>query len=133
MSASSSGAQIHILLVEDHAMLRRIMQQSLAAAGFQVTATETGDQAAALLESGARPQLLLSDIRIPGRLNGLELARWAQQRYPSMVILLQTGFANIDTGDFQVLRKPFDSDTLMAAIHEALERFKADENQRSGQ
>jgi DNA-binding NtrC family response regulator len=50
-----------------------------------------------------------------------------------MVILLQTGFANIDTGDFQVLRKPFDSDTLMAAIHEALERFKADENQRSGQ
>ena len=55
-------------------MLRRIMQQSLAAAGFQVTATETGDQAAALLESGARPQFLLSDIRIPGRLNGLEVA-----------------------------------------------------------
>jgi len=103
-------------------MLRGIMEQTLMNAGLQVTVAENGDQAAALLAGGARPDVLLSDIRMSGKLNGKDLARWAKQRYPSMVILLQTGFGDIDDGDFHVLRKPFGPDVLLDAIKDARQR-----------
>lgn len=103
-------------------MLRGIMEQTLLTAGLQVTVAESGDQAAALLADGARPDVLLSDIRMRGRLNGQDLARWAQERYPSLVILLQTGFGDVDDSDFRVLRKPFGPDILLDAIRDARER-----------
>ena len=112
---------LHVLLVEDHAMLRGIMEQSLMTAGFRVTVAETGDRAAALLDGGIGPDVLLSDIRMRGTLNGLDLARWARERYPSLVILLQTGFGDVDGGDFPVLRKPFGPGVLLDAIRAALE------------
>ena len=102
-------------------MLRGIMEQTLMAAGIQVTVAESGDQAAALLAGGVRPDVLLSDIRMCGRMNGKDLARWAKQRYPSMVILLQTGFGDVDDSDFPVLRKPFGPDVLLDAIRDARE------------
>jgi two-component system, cell cycle sensor histidine kinase and response regulator CckA len=111
-------AGIHVLLVDDHALLRDLMMRILASNGFQVTAAESGEAAIQLLEDGLSPQVLLSDIRMPGRYNGVELARWARKRYPSLVILLQTAFTDIDTGDFRVLHKPFDPQLLLSAIQE---------------
>lgn len=99
-------------------MLRGIMEQTLMTAGFEVTVAVDGDQAAALLDGGAHPDVLLSDIRMHGRLNGQDLARWAKRRYPSMVILLQTGFGDIRDSDFRVLRKPFGPDVLLDAIRD---------------
>jgi len=113
-------AAIHVLLVDDHALLRDLMAQILGSQGFEVTAAESGEAAIALFEGGLRPQVLLSDIRMPGRYNGVELARWARARYPSLVILLQTAFTDIDTGDFRVLYKPFDPQMFLSAIQELL-------------
>jgi CheY-like chemotaxis protein len=113
-------AGIHVLLVDDHALLRDLMAQILGAQGFQVTVAESGEAAIQLLEGGLCPQVLLSDIRMPGRYNGVELARWARARYPSLVILLQTAFTDIDTGDFRVLYKPFDPQMFLSAIQELL-------------
>jgi two-component system cell cycle sensor histidine kinase/response regulator CckA len=121
MNEAARPRGFHVLLVEDHAMLRGIMEQTLVAAGLQVTVAESGDQAAVLLAAGAPPDVLLSDIRMRGKLNGKDLARWAKQRYPSMVILLQTGFGDIDDSDFRVLRKPFGPDVLLDAIRDARE------------
>jgi CheY-like chemotaxis protein len=113
-------AGIHVLLVDDHALLRDLMAQILGSQGFQVTVAESGEAAIQLLEGGLCPQVLLSDIRMPGRYNGVELARWARARYPSLVILLQTAFTDIDTGDFRVLYKPFDPQMFLSAIQELL-------------
>jgi CheY-like chemotaxis protein len=113
-------AGVHVLLVDDHALLRDLMAQILGSQGFQVTAAESGEAAMRLLEGGLNPQVLLSDIRMPGRYNGVELARWARARYPSLVILLQTAFTDIDTGDFRVLYKPFDPQMFLSAIQEML-------------
>jgi DNA-binding NtrC family response regulator len=128
MNDAACRAAIHVLLVEDHAMLRGILEQTLVAAGLRVTVAETGDQAAALLDSGTSPDVLLSDIRMRGRLNGQDLARWAKQRYPSMAILLQTGFGDVDAGDYRVLRKPCYPDVLLNAIWEVLEHGTHDFN-----
>lgn len=112
---------IHVLLVEDHRLLRAVMERALWAAGFRVTAAETGDQAASILEGGPRPDVLLSDIQLPGSLGGVQLAHRAQQQYPAIAILLQTGFVPGDSGGYRVLHKPFGPDFLVAAIREALE------------
>jgi len=104
-------------------MLRGIMEQALLTAGLEVTVAESGDQAAALLAGGACPDVLLSDIRMRGKLNGQDLARWAKERYPSLVILLQTGFGDVDHCEFPVLRKPFGPEVLLDAIRDARERM----------
>jgi CheY-like chemotaxis protein len=115
-----------VLLVEDHAPLGRMIEHVLAAVGIKSTLVDSGDAAAALLQSGLRPDLLLTDIRMPGSLNGLALARLVRQLYPSIGILLCTGFADIDTDEFKVLRKPVDPDVMLAAIETAILRHRQD-------
>jgi DNA-binding NtrC family response regulator len=110
----------HVLLVEDHWMVRAMLEQTLVAFGYRVTVAETCDQAAALLAGELRPDILLSDIRMPGRLNGLDLARAARLQRASIAVVLQTGFTDVDTGDFLVLHKPFEPDTLLDALEAAL-------------
>src|SRR5580692_11186518 len=118
MNEEPRMAGTHILLVDDHTLLRDLMAQILGSQGFRVTAAESGEAAMQLLESGLAPQVLLSDIRMPGRFNGVELARWARARFPKLLILLQTAFTDIDTGDFRVLYKPFDPQMFLTAIQE---------------
>jgi DNA-binding response OmpR family regulator len=107
---------IHVLLVEDHSRLRKILQLALESDGFRVTAAESADAALALLERGAAADVLLSDIRMPGSIDGLQLARWARIHHTEMAILLQTGFSDLDTGDFPLLRKPYPPEELSARL-----------------
>jgi CheY-like chemotaxis protein len=114
--AKPSPALPHILLVEDHAQLRKMIAMSLAAAGYRVTTAEDGDRARELLVAGAVADLLLSDIRMPGSMNGLQLAAWVREHRPAMAIILQTGFSELGTSEFTVLRKPYSPVELFAAI-----------------
>ncbi len=110
-----------MLLVEDNDRLRRVLQLSLAEIGFAVTAAASGDEARRMLIEGPCPSLLFSDIRMPGQLDGLQLAVWASQRFPDLHVLLQTGFAEDGAGEFPALRKPFTADELLEAILGVLE------------
>jgi DNA-binding NtrC family response regulator len=114
--ADGLGASPHILLVEDHDQLRRIIEISLVGAGFRVTTASSGDQARDMLEAGASADLLLSDIRMPGSIDGLQLARWVLTHRPAMAIILQTGFAELKSCEFTVLQKPYSPDELFATI-----------------
>jgi two-component system, response regulator PdtaR len=78
------------MLVEDHPALRRILAQTLTALGFTVQALADADAARAAIEREGCPDLLFSDVRMPGSMTGIELARWVRQRYPDARILLQT-------------------------------------------
>ena len=111
---------IHILLAEDHALVRRMLIRTLISSGYQVTAAEDGDQALKLLEHGTDADILLSDIRMPGSMDGFMLARWVQQNRPNMVILLQSAYSNLDTGEFRLLRKPFSAEELAQALKDVL-------------
>jgi signal transduction histidine kinase len=108
------------LLVEDDERLRRVLELSLAEIGFEVTSAPSGDVARQLLESGPCPSILFSDIRMPGGLNGVQLATWAMQHCPELKVLLQTGYAEEDAGRFPVLRKPFTAEELVDAIARVL-------------
>lgn len=119
-SSASRPERAHILLAEDHTMLRGFLEMSLTAEGFRVTAVKNGDEAHAVLENGMQADLLFSDIRMAGALDGLQLACWVRKHRPAMAILLQTGFTELLTGDFPVLRKPYSPAELIDAIRAAL-------------
>jgi CheY-like chemotaxis protein len=108
------------MLVEDNDRLRRVLELSLAEIGFAVTSAPSGDVARGLLEAGPCPDLLFSDIRMPGQLNGVQLAHWAVGHCAALRVLLQTGYAEEGAGEFPVLRKPFTAEELVDAIQSVL-------------
>lgn len=97
-------------------LVRKLLVRALTSAGYTVIAAEDGDEALGILEGGTSAEVLLSDIRMPGSIDGLQLARWVQRNRPTMAILLQTAYPDRDTGEFAVLRKPFSGDELILAI-----------------
>jgi CheY-like chemotaxis protein len=111
-----------ILLVEDHALLRGILAKSLSALGYEVQLASTADEALQLLQNGLLPNLVLTDIRTPGRHNGLDVAQWLKANCPTIPVLLQTGFADESTGDFPILHKPYSPEELAVAIQKLLGR-----------
>jgi len=116
VNEGSAIVALHVLLVDDHSRLRKILQLALESDGFRVTAVESADEAVTLLANGTMVDILFSDIRMPGSIDGLQLARWARDHRPEIAILLQTGFSDLDTGDFQLLRKPYPPEELSTRL-----------------
>ncbi len=79
-------------MVEDEFLIRLIVTEELADAGFVVREAESGDAAARLIEEDAEDfSLLITDIHMPGRLNGVGLGRLMRARYPAVPIIYTTG------------------------------------------
>lgn len=80
-----------ILLVEDEPDIRSIMADTLGDAGFDVTATCTGDEAAILMADSDRFDVLLTDITMPGQIDGIGLAEHARQVHPDLPVVFVSG------------------------------------------
>ncbi|MDC7713817.1 PAS-domain containing protein [Vogesella sp. LYT5W] len=115
-----------VLLVEDDPEVRRVVQRQLSALGYPVVEAENGDEAATLLASIADIGLLLSDIVMPGRLGGRQLAALARQQRPEIRILLMSGYAapaegaDDQTRDIPLLAKPFTEAQLGRMLDEVM-------------
>ena len=113
----------HILLVDDDPVFRETVSKVLGDAGFKVYPAEDFRLALELLEKSDPVDLLLTDIVMPQRVNGLALARMARMRRPALKILYLTGFdlAGAEREALGVvLRKPIDNDVLIAAVERAI-------------
>jgi DNA-binding response OmpR family regulator len=108
-----------VLLVEDSAMIRRIVVRVLLNAGFEVLEAGSGDDALRLLDARARPiDLLVTDLWLPG-MNGRQLAAGVRERQPGVRILFVTG----DPGEVLAepfLAKPFMPSHLLSRVSEIL-------------
>lgn len=80
-----------ILLVEDDDTLRMVTADALSLLETNVIECQNADQAVAILESGIVIQLLITDIRMPGRLDGLQLAGLVASRWPDLEIIVTSG------------------------------------------
>jgi len=117
-------AEAHIVVVEDDPQYRRLFVQMLEAAGYRATATDGFTAALGAIEGAAPVDLLLADIGMPaGSPHGLSIGKVAQARKPGLKVLYMSGsdpsgylFAQGES----VLRKPFGSAELVAAIQAAL-------------
>lgn len=83
-----------ILLAEDEDSVRKIMVRQLAQSNVRVVEAATGDAAFQKLERGFRPDLLITDIVMPGTLQGPELVRKARAMYPGIKIMFISGYPN---------------------------------------
>ena len=94
-----------ILVVEDEFLIRMTLAEALADEGFDVVEAESGDDALSILHADPAIKLLLTDIQLPGVLNGRALAREARERTPLLPIIFMTG--QPDPGDRTSEREVF--------------------------
>ena len=120
---SQTGAPL--LVVDDDADMLRLLTMRLTAAGYRVS-TATSAEAALTQLDIERPQLVLSDVRLPGR-DGLALFDDIRARHPSLPVILLTAHGTIpdaveatERGVFTYLTKPFDGKALLDKIAQAL-------------
>jgi CheY-like chemotaxis protein len=115
-----------ILLVEDNDEVAEVTERMLEGLGYCVTRVVSSPQALAYFESGAEPDLMLSDIVMPGGNNGVDLAKIVRNRYPDLPILLTTGYtvAAREAADegILILPKPYRIAVLERFIRAALDR-----------
>jgi two-component system CheB/CheR fusion protein len=118
-----------VLVVEDNEALRRVVTRQLGELGYRVLAAENAAAGLELLDR-QNIDLLLTDVVMPGGINGRELARRARQRWPGIKIVFTSGFSearlNGDAGPLAactpLLSKPYRKEDLASAAREALDR-----------
>jgi signal transduction histidine kinase/CheY-like chemotaxis protein len=110
-----------LLFVEDDPLVRSAMIPALQNAGLQVIAASNGDEALAMFEAGGPIDWVCSDVMMPGKLNGVDLARTLMQRDPAITIVLATGYSDytIDLAHVKVLAKPYQVADLLALLQAA--------------
>jgi len=107
-----------VLVVEDNPAVRQVALSTLHSLGFKVLEAETGDEAARLLKTKHDITLVLSDVRMPGELNGIDLARLIQREQPDIQVLLTTGYFDGDDKleGLNLLYKPYRATDLAEKI-----------------
>ncbi len=120
-SVAQAGAVV--LAVEDEPAVRMVIADALSDLGYSVLVAENGRTGLGIVESGTRIDLLLTDVGLPGGMNGRQLADAARDRRPGLKVLLVTGYAEAAaTGngllgqDMEVMTKPFAVDALAARV-----------------
>jgi PAS domain S-box-containing protein len=113
-----------VLLVEDDAGVAELALGLLEDAGYKVKTAVDAREALKVLRNGERIDLVFSDIMMPGGMNGAELARVVRGEFPSIFILLATGYseaaAQAATLEFPLIRKPYGREVLLDKLGEIL-------------
>ena len=108
-----------VLFVEDDALVREAVTRALMESGFAVLVAEDGEAALRLLDDSAqRPDVVFSDVVMPGQVSGIDLAGIVRQRYPGLPVVLATGYTEqqIAVPDVQILAKPYAIEQLVAIL-----------------
>jgi two-component system response regulator AtoC len=116
----------HILVVDDDTVTCELLCEVFTHEGFETTFEHSGEEALSAL-SVSQPDLLLSDIRMKTRLDGLSLLELVRRDYAAIPVVLMTAFGSIETairavkeGAFDYISKPFNIDELVAIARRAL-------------
>ncbi|MES2890322.1 MAG: response regulator, partial [Pseudomonadota bacterium] len=122
---TSNSPRARLLVVDDDADMLRLLAMRLGSAGYHVTSVGSAEAALSQLDI-ERPQLVLSDVRLPGK-DGLALFDEIRKRHPSLPVILLTAHGTIPDaveatarGVYTYLTKPYDAKELLEKIAQAL-------------
>lgn len=117
-----------IMVVEDEPQVSRVLARQLEADGHTILLALDAEEAQGLLISGdTLPDLVLTDLIMPGRIQGHELAQWVRETYPSISVALMSGYESENerrqypgVADLPFIQKPIDRDRLRSIVAEAI-------------
>lgn len=116
----ASGDPLRILMVEDDQLVSAMIASAFEEEGHSVTHCSTADEAVLVLQTGMAFELLFTDVVMPGKMNGVDLAKWCAAHRPEVAILVTTGFAeNLEGVAAAVLQKPYGTEALFEALYKA--------------
>jgi CheY-like chemotaxis protein len=122
-----AGTGLTVLGVDDEATIRRLVTEVLSDLGYAALEAADGASGLELLRSGARIDLLISDIGVSGGMNGRQMVNVARQLRPDLKVLFITGYAEqaflgdgrLESG-MQVMTKPFSLEAMARRIQDLL-------------
>jgi DNA-binding NtrC family response regulator len=119
-------ARNRILLVEDELLIRLLVGDELRNAGYDVIEAANADEALTVLRSLVRVDLIISDVRMPGSLDGLGLLAIVRETLPTLPVIITSGHLEsrlaIADGAARFLAKPFAMDAVVSAVRMELAR-----------
>ena len=102
-------------------MVRMVIADHLRDAGYQVVEAGAADEALQYLRTSNNVRLVFSDVRMPGSMDGLGLARQVRLLWPDMPFILASGhLLTGDADDIPLISKPYDLDAVTAKIRDLL-------------
>ncbi|MEQ9565289.1 MAG: PAS domain-containing protein, partial [Pseudomonadales bacterium] len=125
------GGTEHILIAEDDDLVLQHLEGQLRSLGYRVTTATSGPEAMKALQAQDDIDMLLTDIIMPGGMNGRELADWAQTAHPSVKVLFTSGYTEnaivhqgrLDPG-VELLSKPYTRLEMATKVRLVLDKDK---------
>lgn len=124
MESSPGDSAPLVLVVEDQSLIRLNMVDTFEDAGFEVVEATDADLAIAILVSREDVGLLLTDIDMPGSMDGLKLAAYVAKRWPSIKVMVTSGHTTPEEGDLPegglFVPKPHGADEIVRIASEMI-------------
>ena len=114
-----------VLVVDDEPAIRGVLCEFLSEFGLNPLSAENADQAMEIIKNRADLDLVFSDVRMPGHMDGCGLARWILENRPALPVILATGDlgkANAAAGltGIETFAKPYDFDAAVKKIRDTI-------------
>ena len=110
---SPESPAFQVPVVEDHVLLRAVAVEYLEEYGYSVLEAETADEACLMLRANGRIGVVFTDIELPGRMTGFDLARWIGREHTDVRALLTSGHvAPAQLQGRQLVTKPYALDEV---------------------
>ena len=126
VKSSGMSCKPVVMLVDDDRDLLRLLSMRLLAAGYEVMAVSSGEEALARMAEST-PHVMVTDLRMDG-MDGMTLFNHVHQSHPSLPVLVLTAHGTIpdafeaaNRGVFSYLTKPFSSNILLSHLERALD------------
>lgn len=112
-----------ILFVEDQPMVRFTISEQLCDAGYEVIQASSGEDALSLLKNGVAIDALLTDLRLPGRIDGWDIAELARALRPDLPVIYASAYSYVTPRQVPgsvMLDKPYPIESLFDALTDLL-------------
>ena len=119
-----AAPQPTVLIVEDEVLIRMLLSEALRQEGYAVVEAANADEALSVLESSPSPDVLITDVKMPGSIDVFELAAYVRRTKPELKVIITSGHASPDRAigvADAFLPKPYDLALIVQRLRTLIE------------
>jgi len=134
MAQSAPLSPTTILIVEHEGLIRLELRSRLVEWGHTVLEASDADDAIAVLDTHPEVEILVTDVKMPGSMDGIRLAHHVRGRWPPVAIIVSSGLGEAELGDLpkgsSLMPKPYGPDILAGVLAQFANRDRANRTAR---